>query len=152
METIRNLTYERPVLALVGPGQTADALRAGAKGAIDRGSHPDAIAAAIEALHKGLTVVDPSAVEMLTAARPVLNAQAPSVPMSRTAENTTLTRRENEVLVLLADGLSNKEIAAKLTISEHTAKFHVNSILQKMNAQKRVEAVVRAAKLGLINI
>jgi DNA-binding NarL/FixJ family response regulator len=71
---------------------------------------------------------------------------------TRAAENETLTKRENEVLVLMADGLSNKEIAAKLTISEHTAKFHVNSILQKMNAQKRVEAVVRAAKMGLINL
>ena len=69
-----------------------------------------------------------------------------------TVENDTLTKRENEVLVLLADGLSNKEIAARLSISEHTAKFHVNSILQKMNAQKRVEAVVRAAKMGLINL
>ena len=61
-------------------------------------------------------------------------------------------RREAEVLTLLADGLSNKEIAARLEISEHTAKFHVNSILQKMGAQKRVEAVVRAAKLGIIEL
>ncbi len=151
-ETIKNLTYERPVLALVAPGQAADALRAGAKGAVRRDSHPDALAAAIEALHVGLAVLDTSSIDVVTAPKAVVNANAPTVPMSRTAENGTLTKRENEVLVLLADGLSNKEIAAKLTISEHTAKFHVNSILQKMNAQKRVEAVVRAAKLGLINI
>lgn len=151
-ETIKNLTYERPVLALVAPGQAADALRAGAKGAVRRDSHPDALAAAIEALHVGLSVLDTSSIDVVTAPKAVVNANAPTVPMSRTAENGTLTKRENEVLVLLADGLSNKEIAAKLTISEHTAKFHVNSILQKMNAQKRVEAVVRAAKLGLINI
>jgi DNA-binding NarL/FixJ family response regulator len=64
----------------------------------------------------------------------------------------TLTKREHEVLALMADGLSNKQIAARLEISEHTAKFHVNSILQKMNAQKRVEAVVRAAKMGIIHL
>jgi DNA-binding NarL/FixJ family response regulator len=66
--------------------------------------------------------------------------------------NDVLTPRESEVMTLLAEGLSNKEIAVKLEISEHTAKFHVNSILQKMGAQKRVEAVVRAAKMGLIEI
>ena len=54
--------------------------------------------------------------------------------------------------MLLAEGLSNKEIATHLDISEHTAKFHVNSILQKLSAQKRVEAVVRAARLGLIEL
>ncbi|PZR10834.1 MAG: helix-turn-helix transcriptional regulator [Archangium gephyra] len=151
-ETIKNLTYERPVLALVGPGQAADALRSGAKGAIRRDSGPESLAAAIEALHAGLAVLDTSSIDVVTAPKQPVNANALQVPMSRTAENGTLTKRENEVLVLLADGLSNKEIAAKLTISEHTAKFHVNSILQKMNAQKRVEAVVRAAKLGLINI
>ncbi len=152
--TIRDLTYERPVLALVSPGQAADALKAGAKGAIVYGTPPGAIAAAIEALHKGLSVIDAELIGQLTQGKPapaVPSAAAP-LPMTRTADNTTLTKRENEVLVLLADGLSNKEIAAKLSISEHTAKFHVNSILQKMNAQKRVEAVVRAAKLGLINI
>lgn len=151
-ETIKNLTYERPVLALVGPGQVVDALRAGAKGAIRRDSGPESLAAAIEALHAGLAVLDTSSIDVVMTPKPVANANALQVSMTRTAENSTLTKRENEVLVLLADGLSNKEIAAKLTISEHTAKFHVNSILQKMNAQKRVEAVVRAAKLGLINI
>jgi len=157
-ETIRELTYERPVLALVAVGQALEAVRNGAKGAIRRDSKPAAIAAAIVALHNGLSVIEPSALANVSSARPsavsgnsavvVSAADAPS----RSAANDTLTKRENEVLVLLADGLSNKEIAVKLAISEHTAKFHVNSILQKMNAQKRVEAVVRAAKLGLINL
>lgn len=146
-ETIKALTYQRPVLALTNPGQGLEAIRAGAKGALPRTSKPAAIAAAIEALHNGLSVVEPATLAGVGEAR-VPNVDTPS----RVAANDTLTRRENEVLVLLADGLSNKEIAAKLSISEHTAKFHVNSILQKMNAQKRVEAVVRAAKLGLIDL
>jgi DNA-binding NarL/FixJ family response regulator len=150
LQTIRDLTYKRPVLALVNAGQSADALKAGAKGAIRRDSKASAIAAAIEALHEGLAVVDPTVLTAMANAKPVLVGDL-STPGS-SVENDTLTKRENEVLVLLADGLSNKEIAVRLAISEHTAKFHVNSILQKMNAQKRVEAVVRAAKMGLINL
>lgn len=145
-ETIKSLTYQRPVLALTAAGQELDAIKAGARGAVRRDSKPAAIAAAIEAVHHGLSVIDPVALTNVGTATSA--AEAPS----RVAANETLTRRENEVLVLLAEGLSNKEIAVKLSISEHTAKFHVNSILQKMNAQKRVEAVVRAAKLGLINL
>ena len=150
LQTIRDLTYKRPVLALVNAGQSAEALKAGAKGAIRRDSKASAIAAAIEALHEGLSVVDPAVLTSMATAKPVLVGDLSSPGTS--VENDTLTKRENEVLVLLADGLSNKEIAVRLTISEHTAKFHVNSILQKMNAQKRVEAVVRAAKMGLINL
>ncbi len=150
-ETIRELTYDRPVLALVAIGQALDAVRAGAKGAIRRDAKPGAIAAAIQALHNGLSVLDPAALANLSTSKSVVQVSPADAP-SRVAANDTLTKRENEVLVLLADGLSNKEIAVRLTISEHTAKFHVNSILQKMNAQKRVEAVVRAAKLGLINL
>jgi DNA-binding NarL/FixJ family response regulator len=63
-----------------------------------------------------------------------------------------LTAREQEVLPLLAEGLSNKAIAAQLQISEHTAKFHVNAVLTKLGAQNRVEAVVRAARIGLLSL
>lgn len=150
LQTIRELTYKRPVLALVAPGQAGDALKAGAKGAVRKDSKPSAIASAIEALAQGLGVVDPTYLSAMTTAKPVIVGDL--MTPGKSVENDTLTKRENEVLVLLADGLSNKEIAAKLSISEHTAKFHVNSILQKMNAQKRVEAVVRAAKMGLINL
>jgi DNA-binding NarL/FixJ family response regulator len=61
-----------------------------------------------------------------------------------------LTVRETEVLSLLAEGLSNKGIAARLGISEHTAKFHVNAILSKLGAESRAAAIVRAARLGLV--
>jgi two-component system nitrate/nitrite response regulator NarL len=151
---IRDLRVDRPVLALVTPGQERDALEAGAKGAIRRDSRPRAMAAAIEALHHGLAVLDRRFVETDLRARHVPVAPAPHAPsaiVQRSADEI-LTPRESEVLGLLAEGLSNKEIAAKLEISEHTAKFHVNSILQKMGAQKRVEAVVRAAKMGIIEI
>jgi DNA-binding NarL/FixJ family response regulator len=151
-ETIRQLTYDRPVLALVATGQGAEALRAGARGAVSRQARPSQIAAAITAVHEGLSVIDRPTLDALSVAAPRPTPQrAPAVGTTAPASDV-LTKREAEVLVHLADGLSNKQIAAKLGISEHTAKFHVNSILQKMNAQKRVEAVVRAAKLGLIEI
>lgn len=145
-KTIRELTYKRPVLALVHLGQAAEAFAAGARGVVHRNSKPEAIASAIAALHSGLRVTDDSVVEVTRE-----SVQQPSTAV-KSGAGTTFTKRENEVVIHLAEGLSNKQIAGRLGISEHTAKFHVNSILQKMNAQKRVEAVVRAAQLGLIHL
>jgi DNA-binding NarL/FixJ family response regulator len=73
-----------------------------------------------------------------------------SAPTSRSPDGASLTPREHEVLSLLAEGLSNPEIAEALEISAHTAKFHVNAILEKLDARTRTEAVVRAARLGLL--
>ncbi|MBL9039214.1 MAG: response regulator transcription factor [Archangium sp.] len=147
LEAIRTLQLKRPILALVAPGQAQAALTAGATGAIERNHSASAIEAALFALRQGLSVVESKFLESAgaTAAHVTLT---PPVP----GEKDVLTRREHEVVGLMADGLSNKQIAAKLEISEHTAKFHVNSVLQKMHAQKRVEAVVRAAKMGIISI
>ena len=63
-----------------------------------------------------------------------------------------LTPREMDVLEMLAEGLSNKMIAHRLSISDHTAKFHVNSILAKLHAGTRTEAVTRGIRLGLIKL
>lgn len=144
LTTIQDFTFDRPVLALVHAGGAAAAIAAGAKGAIRRDSRASAIVAAIHAVQQGLRVFDAD----YTPAASLSQPEAATQPRA----HGPLTPREAEVLTLLAEGLSNKEIAARLGISEHTAKFHVNSILQKMSAQKRVEAVVRAARLGLINI
>jgi two-component system, NarL family, response regulator LiaR len=63
-----------------------------------------------------------------------------------------LTEREREVLQLLAQGMANKQIAHELTISLRTAKFHVSSLLSKLNASNRTEAVTEAVALGLITL
>jgi DNA-binding CsgD family transcriptional regulator len=63
-----------------------------------------------------------------------------------------LTPRELEVIALLADGLANKEIAARLSISPHTAKFHVESLLRKLNASNRAEAVRKGIRQGMIGV
>ncbi len=139
---MKNLQLKRPLLALANKDQVAEALAAGAQAVIARDSSAAKLEVAIAAVQKGLMVTEPG----------WLSAGAHVTVESGKNVDDNLTPREHEVLILLAEGLSNKQIAAKLTISEHTAKFHVNSILQKMDAQKRVEAVVRAARRGLINL
>jgi DNA-binding CsgD family transcriptional regulator len=72
--------------------------------------------------------------------------------MSPPADANGLTPRELEVLALLAEGASNKEIARRLRISVHTAKFHVGSLLDKLDATGRTDAVAHAARLGVIQL
>jgi DNA-binding NarL/FixJ family response regulator len=143
-----------PVLVLVAPDQVREAVTAGALGAIHPDSGVTEIVAALHAVDEGLSVFDGEHAEAMRPAPVVLVDKAPAAPTLSAAGTPAehLTGREKEVLPLLAEGLSNKEIAGTLHISEHTAKFHVNSILNKMGAQKRVEAVVRAARMGLIHI
>jgi DNA-binding NarL/FixJ family response regulator len=71
-------------------------------------------------------------------------------PSNETARRTRLSKRERAVLTAIADGLSNKEIARRLGISVHTVKFHVASILEKLEVDTRTEAVIKAAQLGLV--
>jgi DNA-binding NarL/FixJ family response regulator len=149
-EAIRSLTVETPVLALTATDDVLPAIAAGASGALHRDSPADLVLAAVSALHQGLAVFDRSFVSRLVPTEGAPSAQA--AVLAPAPDREELTPREQEVLALLAEGLSNKEIAARLDISDHTAKFHVNSILQKMGAQKRVEAVVRAARLGIIDL
>lgn len=137
-EALAPVAAALPLVALVaGEAQAGDALRAGARGVLDRGAGPDALAAALVAAAAGLAALDPE----LAAALLRAPAAEPGGP---------LTPREREVLALVAEGLGNKAIAARLGISEHTAKFHVNAILGKLGAGSRAEAIVRAARLGLV--
>jgi len=130
-----------PIVALI-PDETyaLETQSAGARGLLPRESDAERLVAALMAAARGLVVLDPSLVN------PVLGARDPS--SSLLVEE--LTPRELEVLGLLAEGLSNKAIALRLGISDHTVKFHVNAVLGKLGAQSRTEAVVRATRLGLI--
>jgi two-component system nitrate/nitrite response regulator NarL len=129
-----------PVLALLpDDSHAADAWAAGARGLILRDTDAERLLSALVAVGQGFGVLDLS----LTAAVPPIR----SVPAGN-APN--LTPRELEALRLIADGLPNKAIASRLGISEHTVKFHVNSILSKLAAQSRTEAVTNAARFGLI--
>ncbi|WP_315704247.1 MULTISPECIES: helix-turn-helix transcriptional regulator [unclassified Bradyrhizobium] len=77
---------------------------------------------------------------------------APQPAEDGTADSFQLTARERDVLALLAEGASNKEIARALGISVHTAKFHVGSLLDKLDATGRTDAVAHAARHGIINL
>jgi DNA-binding CsgD family transcriptional regulator len=75
-----------------------------------------------------------------------------SEPAVREPDDFQLTPRERDVLALLAEGCSNKEIARTLGISVHTSKFHVGSLLDKLDATGRTDAVAHAARRGIINL
>ena len=118
----------------------------GVRAVLPRDSSAPEIAAAIEAVAQDLAAIAPDFLESLL----------PGDSATRDDEIEELleplTTREQEVLALLAEGAGNKEIAAKLSISENTAKFHVSSILGKLGATTRTEAVSRGYRLGLILI
>ncbi len=128
------------------PVWTAEALRLGIRAALPRNASAEAIIAAVEAAGSDMALVDPLDLEAL------LGAQESVSPVAAQAVGpaASLTHRETEVLRLMADGAANKEIAWQLGISEHTVKFHVASILGKLNASSRTEAVTRGLRQGLI--
>ena len=128
-----------PVLALaVTSDQAAQARAAGAQALLSRDASPEALAAAAVALSHGLQVTDPALAGVSAAATP------------EPGSASLLTPKEQDVLKLLAEGLPNKGVVSRLEVSEHTVKFHVNSIMGKLNAQSRTEAVILATRLGLL--
>jgi two-component system nitrate/nitrite response regulator NarL len=138
---LRDGAPQLPVVVLAGETPSADLLRSGARAVLPEDAPPQQIIAAIYAAAAGLAVVpvDESA------------ALFPHAPIDETPAEP-LTPREMDVIEMLAEGLSNKAIAHRLLISEHTAKFHVNSILAKLRAGTRTEAVMRGIRLGLVKI
>jgi DNA-binding NarL/FixJ family response regulator len=128
-----------PVLALVGvPERARELVRAGAAGVLHRDASAERLAAASVAVASGLAAFDHESLAALLA------------PLG--AEGSVLSSREHQVLELVADGLSNKLIADRLGLSEHTAKFHVRSLLDKLGADTRADAVARAARRGLLSL
>ncbi|MBD2256356.1 response regulator transcription factor [Pseudanabaena sp. FACHB-2040] len=122
----------------------AEILRSGVQGLLLSEATAGAIVAALEAAAAGLVVLHPNLVEELLATAPSLSRMAGEAPTQ------PLTNREVEVLTLLAEGVGNKTIARRLTLSEHTVKFHISTIFAKLNVSSRTEAVIVGARLGLI--
>jgi NarL family two-component system response regulator YdfI len=121
-------------------------LRSGVRAILSRESEPDDVLSAIFAVHDGLVLLSLPAAESLAA---VFGDQPLQVEDELSEE---ITSRETDVLRMLAEGLVNKDIAARLAISEHTVKFHVSSILDKLGASTRTEAVTQGIRRGLIPI
>jgi DNA-binding NarL/FixJ family response regulator len=146
-----------------------EALRAGAMSYLLKDARGEALARTVRLAHEGKLVLEPAIAAKLirhvaspAAALNAGPAGASAAPPARAAPPPTrnglpipfepLTEREVEVLRLLAQGLPNKEIAARLVISERTAKFHVSSIMGKLGASNRTEAVSLAAQHNLIQL
>jgi two-component system nitrate/nitrite response regulator NarL len=139
-------TLPVPAVAIVADqSHVAPALAAGARGVILRDQVGPGIHSALAAVRSGLTVIDASLAESLVPAQKPLTG----TPGKGRGE---LTERERQVVQLLSEGLSNKLIADRLGISDHTAKFHVNGVMMKLGASTRTEAVVEAMRRGLIRL
>lgn len=133
-----------PILVLAEGAAALAALRAGARAVLPRDAPADALGAALAALARGLVVLPPETLAALA------SREEAGLPTSHTGETPGLTRREREVLDLLAAGASNKVIARRLGLSFHTAKAHVAAVLQKLGAGSRADAVARGARAGLV--
>ena len=139
-------THEIPVVLLVEhvePVRIGQLLSSGASSILQRDSSPEQIATAIRASTEELVVLSPEALEDLLAER-----GTDAADLEPLIEE--LTPRELEVLRMAAAGLANREIAERLVISEHTIKFHMSSILGKLGASSRTEAVAQGIKRGLV--
>jgi len=133
IEAIRGASPDGPVIVLTDRIRARAALRAGAAGVLTRSAGAAELRVAIDAMLHGLAVVP-----------------AGGLWGAEEEEERRLTARELEVLKLLAEGASNKMIARALGVSVHTAKFHVASILEKLDATGRTDAVAHAVRLGLL--
>jgi DNA-binding NarL/FixJ family response regulator len=135
LDAIERLRQKAAVLVLTAYDAEEDverAIRAGAKGYLLKGASLEEIERAINALARGESYLDPRIASRVIAPR------------------QKLTKREREVIRLVAEGKSNKEIAAKLRITERTVKFHVSSILNRLGAENRAQAVAIATERHLI--
>jgi DNA-binding NarL/FixJ family response regulator len=132
-----------PIVLLGGEGSrawTRDALLLGVRALLPADAAATEILAAVEAAASGLAVLDPHE----------LGSLLPDAVTTLAEESPALTSREIEVLGMMAEGAANKNIAWKLGISEHTVKFYVTSIFNKLSASTRAEAVAIGFRKGLI--
>jgi DNA-binding NarL/FixJ family response regulator len=133
------------------------AVRAGASGFLLKDTDPDLLVAAVRAVHRGDALVDPASTRVLLERCVELERQVGSGPSEPapsagrwTGPLTQLSEREREILVWMARGLSNRDLATKLFVSETTVKTHVSSVLSKLGLSSRVQAVVVAYEAGVV--
>lgn len=131
--------------SFVNDEQIIPALQAGASGYLLKDIAADQLMDAIRATHRGGTPLAPEAAKRLVEGVRVMHDE-------ESDKLSMLSEREREVLALLGQGLSNKEISAKLVISEKTVKFHVSGLLNKLQVSDRTQAALFAAKHGLSSL
>jgi two-component system, NarL family, response regulator len=136
VERLRGLLPDARLVVITAyeeAGLAREALRLGARGYLLKGSSAESLVAAVRSVWQGQRVVDPA-----LASRVVELEVGPG----------TLTGRQREVLRLLAEGHTNREIARTLDVSDDTVKFHLKNLFERLGAENRTEAVVRASRLG----
>ncbi len=138
-----------PIVLLVPPDELTDAvsllLSGPVRAVLPRHVSGRELLAAVESAASGLVTLTPEALEMLTRSGARVPVRLPTPPGL-----IPLSPREREILALVADGLGNKIVAARLGISEHTVKTHVTSIFTKLGAESRAEAVAIGARIGAL--
>lgn len=144
-----------PIVAIVA-GRADDGaagarlLGIGFRGVLPHDATADEIGAALEAAAAGLVVLPPEQVAEMIRSRAATAMPARVLPPRDGGRPPSLTAREQEILSMLAEGLPNKGIAARLGISDHTVKTHVEAVFEKLGASTRAEAVARAVRFGLL--
>jgi DNA-binding NarL/FixJ family response regulator len=147
LRQIKQLNADTRVLLLAAVDREEylyEALRAGADGYILKDIAPDELVQAVRTVARGELLIQPQIAGRLISR---IGQQAQG-----NAAHETLTAREQEVLRLLARGLRNKEIAARLYVSERTVNFHLANIYQKLNVSGRTEALSKAHEKGLLKV
>ena len=140
--------FDAPMVVLTGEIPSAASYGNSVRARLPPDATASEVLAAVAAVGQGLVVLTQVQAERLLPAHPRRQGFPRDLPRLIEA----LTPREIEVLRLMGDGLVNKEIAGRLGISEHTAKFHVASILGKLQASSRTDAVAQGMRRGLIPI
>ncbi|MER6172672.1 response regulator transcription factor [Streptosporangium sp. NPDC001681] len=125
-----------------------EALRAGAAGFILKRTRPPEVVEAVRVVARGESLVFPAAIRRLAGAYGLGGIDGPAADRLRRAR---LTEREEEVLRLMATGLSNAEIAARLVVGAETVKTHVGNVLAKLGARDRTQAVIAAYESGFVS-
>jgi len=148
IRSIKKIQTDAAIIALTSYGEDdliAEAIRAGARGFLYKNISVEELADAIRKVHAGQVVLDPKASDVVLK----LVSGANSMP-NMSVKPDKLSGREIAVLQLLAQGLTNKQIAAQLEVEVSTVKQYVGKILSKLNVQSRTEAVAAAMRLKLI--
>src|SRR5213592_2090421 len=149
LEATRKIKEERSRTAVVmltmhdNPTYLRDAVRAGAAGYLLKDVSKEELVDAIRQVSTGGAFIESKLL------RGMLSEMKPAGPVSSAAKN--LTKREREILGLVAEGLSNREIADKLVLSPETVKSHVAAILEKLNVSDRTQAAIYAVRNGLVD-
>jgi DNA-binding NarL/FixJ family response regulator len=149
LEATKKIKEERPRTAVImvtmhdNPAYLRDAVRAGAAGYLLKDVSKEELVDAIRQVSTGGAFIESKLL------RGMLSEMKPAGPVPSAAKN--LTKREREILGLVAEGLSNREIADKLVLSPETVKSHVAAILEKLNVSDRTQAAIYAVRNGLVD-